>query len=144
MIARFIVSSVAGGIVFFVLGYLIYGMALAGFVADHTVTYEGLMKNPPDLIVLAIGNLVWAAMIAFVADYWASTSTPVGGAKVGGILMFFAVLAVDLQNQAFMNIFKGAAVVIIVDVVIVTVMGIIAGAVIGFVIGKMQGSGSAG
>jgi len=127
-----------------VVGYLIYGLALASFFANSTVEYQGLMKNPPDLILIAIFNLIWAAMIAFVADYWASVSTPAGGAKVGGILMFFAALAVDFQNLAMMNIFKSPFLMILIDVVIVTAMGIIAGAVIGFVIGKMRCSGAAG
>lgn len=139
MIVRFIVSSVAGGIVFFILGFLIYGMALFNFMQANTVQYEGLIKDPPNFIALAIANIVWGAMIAFVTDYWAGASTWAGGAKVGAILMFFAVLALDVQFVAFMNMYKGATVVIV-DVIGVTVMGAVAGAVIGFIIGKMKGS----
>jgi hypothetical protein len=137
MIARFIVSAVAGGIVFFVLGFLIYGMALDPWMRANTVQYAGLMINPPNMLALAGSNIVWAGMIALVADNWAGVKDFGAGMKIGGILMFFAAVAINLGYTAFMNIFL-SALVPVVDVAVVTFMGVITGGVIGFILGKMN------
>ncbi|MCO6510496.1 MAG: hypothetical protein J5I65_06850 [Aridibacter famidurans] len=137
MVVRFLVCSIAGGIVIFVLGYLIYGLALASWIQANTVQYPGLIINPPNLVALAISNIVWAGMIAFVADNWANAKDFGAGMKVGGILMFFSAMAVNLQNTAFMNIFQNMLVPVV-DVAGVTFMGVFAGGVIGFILGKMN------
>jgi len=140
MIVRFIVSSVVGGIVFFILGFLIYGLALDPWMKANTVQYTGMLKDPPDFIALGLANIVWAAMVAFVADNWANARDFASGAKVGGLLMFFAVVALDLQFVAFMNLYLNVLVPLV-DVVAVTVMGIITGGVIGIVLGMMNKGG---
>lgn len=141
MIVRFIVSSIAGGIVFFILGFLIYGLALDPWMKANTAQFAGLMKEVPDMIPLAVANIVWAGMIAFVAENWANTRNFADGMKVGGILMFFAAMAINLQFTAFMNMYL-SVLVPIVDTFVVTFMGVVTGGVIGFIIGKMKGSGA--
>ncbi|QQS42825.1 MAG: hypothetical protein IPM63_07795 [Acidobacteriota bacterium] len=136
MVVRFLVCAIAGGIVIFVLGFLIYGLALAGWIQANTVQYPGLILDPPNFVALAISNIVWAGMIAFVADNWANARNFGAGMKVGGILMFFSAMAVNLQNTAFMNIFENMLVPVV-DVAGVTFMGVFAGGVIGFILGKM-------
>ena len=139
MVVRFIVSSIAGGIVFFVLGFLIYGLMLEPWMRTQMAEFPGMMKEAHDLIVLAVFNLVLAAMIAFVAENWAKARNFVDGLKVGGVLMFFYGMAVNLSFTAFMNIFLSVYAPIV-DVFTMTLMGTIAGGVIGLVLGKMSGS----
>ncbi|HUF05622.1 MAG TPA: hypothetical protein VMM38_15790 [Aridibacter sp.] len=137
MIVRFIVSAVAGGIVIFILGYLIYGLALHSWILANTAQYPGLLINPPSMVPLAISNIVWAGLIAFVADNWAKARDFASGMKVGGIVMFFSAMAINLGYIAFMNIFL-SVLVPVVDVAAVTFMGVVSGGVIGFILGKMN------
>jgi site-specific recombinase len=139
MVVRFIVSAVAGGIVMFILGFLIYGLALDPWMKANIAEYAGLMKETPDFIALAGMNIVWAGLIAFVADNWAKARDFGSGMKVGGILMFFAAIAMNLGYTAFWNLFQ-SVLVPLVDSVVMTFMGVVVGGVIGVVLGKMHKS----
>ncbi len=137
MIIRVLAATVAGGIVFFFLGWLIFGLLLAEFMKAHTINYPGLLKEPmPDMIALAVANLAWAWLIAFIFDYWAGIKTFVTGLKGGALIMFPLILGINLQYLAFMNLYQGLA-PLIVDVIGATVMGAISGGVIGLVLGMV-------
>ncbi len=133
---RTAVAAVVGAIVLFAVGFLTWGVLLADFMKENTVQYAGLMKDPPDFVPLILHDLVLAWFVAFIFDQWAGIRTVAGGA-VGGALVFFAIaLATDLAFLAFMDIFKGLAIVAV-DVAAATFVGAITGGVIGPILGKM-------
>ena len=143
MLVRVLAATVAGGIANFALGFVIYGMLLDPYFKANMVVYQGLMKEPmPDMVPLVIANLVSAFLFAFIFDYWASIKTFVGGLKGGAIIMFLMAVIIDLQFLAFMNLWKGGFVPIVVDVIAATVMGAIVGGVIGAVLGLMNKDGA--
>ena len=118
-------------------------MDATGYMHSNMIVYAGLMKEPmPDFVYLVIANLVSAFMFAFVFDQWAGIKTFVGGLKGGAILMFFIAVTLDLQFLAFMNLWKGGFVPIVVDVIAATVLGAIVGGVIGQVLGMMNKGGA--
>lgn len=138
MLVRILAATVVGGIAFFFIGWLIYGVLLAQYMKDSTISYPGLMKEPmPDMVPLILANLVIAGLFAFVFEYWATIRTFVGGMKGGAIMMFLIALYIDLNYMAFMNIMKGFT-PLIVDVLAATVIGAIVGGLIGLVLGKMD------
>lgn len=135
---RILVATLAGAIVFFFGGWLIFGLLLANYMKANTVQYAGLMKEPmPDMIPLALANLALAWLFAFVFDYWAGIRTFVSGLKGGALITLPVVLWIDLQFLAFMNLYTGIAPLVI-DVIAATVLGAIAGGVIGLVLGKLS------
>lgn len=143
MLIRVLAATVAGGIAFFALGFLIYGMVLDPYFKANMIVYAGLMKEPmPDFVPLVAANLANAFLIAFIFDKWASIKTFVGGMKGGAIIMFLIAVTIDLQFLAFMNLWKGGFMPIVVDMVAATVMGAIVGGVIGAVLGLMNKSSS--
>lgn len=139
MYIRILAATVAGGVAMFVLGFLIYGLALDSYLKANMIHYAGLIKEPmPDMVPLVVANLAWAWLLAFVFDYWAGIRTFVSGLKAGAIIMFPLSLGIDLQFLAFMNLWSGGPVPLIVDVVATTVMGALTGGVIGLVLGLMN------
>ncbi len=139
MLVRILAATVAGGIAIFVLGFVIYGLVLDPYMKANMVQYAGLIKDPPGWVALVSANLANALLFAFVFDYWAGIRTFVGGLKGGAIIMFLIALTLDLQFLAFMNLWKGDAVLpIIADLVGATVLGALAGGVIGLVLGLMN------
>lgn len=134
---RVIAAALAGGVVFFVLGFLIYGLALADYMRTSMVQYPGLMKDPPNFIALGLSNLLWGLLLAIIFDYWANIRTFAGGAIAGAIIMFVSSSAIDMQFKAFMVLIIGYMPVIV-DVIAVTVMGAVAGGVVGLVLGAMN------
>ena len=134
MITRVLVATLAGAIVMFLLGYLIFGVLLNSFMQENVNQYTGMIKDPPNFMLLIGANLVLAWLLAFVGDYWAGIRNFASGLKLGALITFPVVLWSDLQFESFANIYMGF-VPIIVNVLAGTLLGAIAGGVIGLVLG---------
>ena len=130
---RLIVASIAGCILFFFLGWLIYGVLLMDFYAAHTTQYEGLMREMPNLAALIIAQLTWSFLMAFIFQRWAGVKNFSNGLLIGLLLSFLVILMGDLFFVASMKLYD--APVIIVDIVINTAMGGLIGGVIGWILG---------
>ena len=137
MITRVLVATLAGAIVMFLLGYLIFGVLLQSYMQANVNQYEGMMKNPPNFMTLIVANLAFAWLLAFVADYWAGIRNFASGLKLGALITFPMVIWSDLLSESFMNLYIGF-VPIIVNVLAATLMGAITGGVIGLVLGMFD------
>ena len=137
MITRVLIATLAGAIAAFVLGYLIFGVLLNSYMNANVNQYAGMIKTPPNFMMLIGANLVFAWLLAFVGDYWAGIRNFVSGLKLGALITFPVVLWSNLQLEAFMNLYIGA-VPIIVDVLAATVLGTLVGGVIGLVLGMVD------
>lgn len=138
MITRIVLATLAGGIVMFVMGFLIYGILLDAFVkANMTAEAAKLLQDPPNLALLFASNLVFAWVLAFIFERWASIKTFVTGMIGGAIITASIALAIDLQLAATMNMMSGFL-LILVDTLAVGVLGAVSGGVIGVVLGKMN------
>jgi hypothetical protein len=140
MLIRLLAATVAGGLVFYVVGFVLFGIVLDPFLRNYVAQYPGLMKEPmPDLLFLPLWNLAIAFLFALVFEKWAAVRTFVGGLKTGAILMFIIALIIDLNLLAFMNFWKGPIGVTI-DILAATALGALAAGVVGAVLGLMNKS----
>jgi hypothetical protein len=139
MLARVLAATVAGGVTFFVLGFVIYGLILDPMVMRPNTTPEAmkLMKDPPMWAALVLGNLVAAFILAYVFDKWASIRTFAGGLTGGAVLWFLIALYFQLMFAAFMNV-TTSYVPAVVDLIGTTILGAVAGGVVGMVLGMMN------
>lgn len=137
MITRLLVATLVGGVLMFILGFLVFGIALESYMLANTTQYPGLIKNPPNFILLGIANLAFAGLLSLVAEYWARVRTFSGGLKVGALVTFPLAVWTDSINESFMEIYIGV-VPIVVDVIVATALGAITGGVIGIILGKMD------
>src|SRR5258708_901763 len=102
MFVRILVAGIAGAIAMFLLGWLIYGILLHGyFDSTMTATAKSMMLDPPNFVPLAIAQIVFGVLFAFIFASWASVNTFAGGLKAGAILMFGLSLGWDMQMMAF-------------------------------------------
>lgn len=143
MLTRVLAATVAGGITFFILGFIIYGLILDTMVMKpNMITYAGLMNETPVWVPLVLANMVNAFLLAYIFDKWATIRTFIGGLKGGATVMFLIALAMQLFFAAFMNLSKNYMPAVA-DILGSTVMGAIGGGVIGHVLGMMnKGSAS--
>ncbi len=143
MLVRVLAATIAGGIVFYVLGFVLFGIVLDPVMKPYFNQFPGLMKEPmPDLIFLPLWNLTMAFLFAIVFEKWAGIRTFMGGIKGGVLLSLIIVLMTDLHYVAFTNFFKGP-VAFIIDLVAGTVLGALVAGVVGGVLGMMnKGSAS--
>lgn len=139
MLTRVLAASVAGGVVFFILGFLLYGLVLDPMVMKPNMNPDALklMNEPPMWAPLVLGNFVSAFLLAYIFDKWAGIKTFRGGLEGGAIVWFLISLSFQLMFLAFMKISNNYTPAIA-DVVGSIVMGAIGGGVIGQVLGMMN------
>jgi len=131
---QFITGTLAGGVAFFILGYLIYGLLLEGFFTANAGTVTGAQR-PMDEIVwwaLIVANLSLAALISYIFLKWAHISTFKRGLRAGAAIGLLLNVSIDLMMYSTSNLmnFKAALVDIIVWTIAVAIVGGIIGAVL--------------
>ena len=141
MLTRILAATVAGAVVMFLYGGLVWGWLLRSyFDGTMSATAKSVMNTEPSFVPLIVAQFIFAALFAFIFDRWASIRTFAAGLKGGAILMCALSLGWDIEMTAFFkDMHVGSPYVpIAVDVIVATVMGAIAGGVIGLVLGKMN------
>jgi hypothetical protein len=138
MLTRILAATVAGGIAFFLFGFVIYGLILENMVMKPNMNaFPGLMNETPVWAPLILANLVSALLLAYIFERWATISTFIGGMQGGAIVWFLTSLSFQLMFVAFMNLHKNY-IPVAADVIGSTVLGGICGGVIGQVLGMMK------
>lgn len=90
-------ATVAGAATLFLLGYLIWGMLLGSYLNENLVSYAGLQKAPPGLVLLALSNLVLSFLLAFIFDRWAMIRTFADGLVAAAIVGFLVHVSIELS-----------------------------------------------
>jgi hypothetical protein len=139
MLIRVLAATVVGGIAFFILGGVLYGLVLDPMVMKPNMNPDAvkLMNDPPVWVPLVLANFVSAFLLAYIFDKWAGIRTFRGGLEGGAIVWFLISLSFQLMFLAFMKM-SNNYIPAIADVVGSIVMGAIGGGVIGQVLGMMN------
>lgn len=130
---KFALGTVAGGVTYFLLGWLIYGVVLVKFMDANMGSATGVMKETPDFLWLIIGNLAWGALLTWIFLRWAGIKTFGAGAQAGLVLGLIMALAYDSMMYGTTNVMNMTG--MLADVVVTTVMSAVAGGVVGWVLG---------
>ena len=133
-IKKLLIGGIVGGILFFGLGYLIYGNLLMNFMKEHPGTATGVDRAMEDFdfLYLAIGNLAMGFLLAYVFVKSNVTSLA-GGLVTGGIIGALVSVAYDCMIYGTTNVISKTAMAA--DVAATTVMCAIIGAVVGMIMG---------
>jgi len=135
MNSRFAVATLAGTVVLFVVGYLLWGLAFADFMAGNAGSATGVIKDPPGFLWLLVGQIVGAALLTLVLG-WRGVTDVATGLKTGAVFGLLMGLAVDATMYATANISNLTAT--LVDPVLVAIQMGLAGAVIGMMLGRSE------
>ncbi len=136
MKTKFLLAGLAGGIFYFLLGWLIYGILLMNFYESNSLHYDGLNKEMPIMWMLALSNLLMGFFLAFIFDSWARISTLKGGFIGGLIIGLFLGLIYDLSFLSMMNLMNTT--LVIVDILISGIVIGLVGALVGWVLGYQK------
>lgn len=129
-------GGIAGGVAYFLLGWLVYGMALASYMASHS---NPCVMRPMEEMIwwsMIVSNLISGILLALIIG-WSGNSSVAGGAKTGAIIGVLMGLALDLSFYSMSTMFTDLGAVFV-DIIAYTVMSIGAGAVIGWVMGMSK------
>lgn len=133
MNTKVLIATVAGSVAAFLLGWLIYGIALMGYYSENVYTYEGLMIDPPKLGFIYASNVIYSLLLALLFSRMNGVTNIMQGAITGAWICILVALSMDLYFMSSMNWFKNNMVVVV-DVLSNGVMGCIIGGVIAFVL----------
>jgi hypothetical protein len=132
--SKFALATLAGGIVYFILGFVVYAVALDGFYADHAGSATNVAKTEMQFWPLILGNFAHAALLAYVFLKWAGIKTFGAGFSAGATIGFFTSLGFNMIQYDTSNIMDLTGSVV--DVFVYAIMTGIVGGVVGWVLGR--------
>jgi hypothetical protein len=130
---KILLGGVAGGVTFFLLGWLVYGILLSSYM---TANLNQCAARPMTEMVwwaMILSNLALGFLLALVFT-WSKIDNLKSGARVSAILGVLISASVDLGNYSMTNVYSSLS-VIVVDVLVYTILLTITGIVVAKVIG---------
>lgn len=133
---KIIVAGIVGGIAALIIGFLVFGLALAGVLESNMGSATGVMKSEDDFlwVPMVIGHLAIGFLLAYIFGKWANISTFGTGAQAGGVIGFLMSTAYGMINYGSTNIYNLTGV--IVDIVATTIVSAIIGGIVAYVLGR--------
>ena len=135
MNTKVLLAGLAGGIVYFLLGWLVWGILLANVMTPP----ECIARGDESMIMwaMALSCIIWGLLVAIICSRWAGVSTFAGGANVGAILGAFTSLSWGFSMYSMTTSYT------LQDVGIDTVANLVVTAIVGGVVGLVLGRGKA-
>jgi hypothetical protein len=134
--SKILLGGIAGGIAFFLLGWLIYGVLLM----DYTTTnYNQCAARPMAEMIwwaMILSNLALGFLIAIVF-IWSNTNGVMAGAKVAGVLGLLMSVSYDFSIYSMSSMFPKLTAVFV-DIFAYTFMTVITGIVVVLVMGMVK------
>ena len=139
-IKKIAIGTVVGGIVLYVLGFLIWEMLFADFFEANSGTATGVDREVPVMWAMILGTLIYAEAITFGIDSRNAVSI-VDGAIIGAVIGIWIWGTADLIIYSLTHL--NTLTNVVADIVLEGVRGAIAGAVVALVLSKVGAPGSA-
>ena len=132
---RFVIGTLVGGIALFVVGYLMFSLAFAGFYRANAGAATGVDRDGELIWATVLGSLSYAALIIFAMANRTGLATVGTGAKIGAIVGFLLWFTADFVFYGITNVANLTRT--IVDPLLEIVHGGIGGAVIAAVLTRV-------
>lgn len=132
MNSKFYYAALVGALVSFLLGWIVYGMLMMEFYKANTTVYEGLMKDPPVLWAIFIGNLCTATLLSWIYSKM-GIKTFMKGATTGLWVGFLLTAWFYAFSHAFMNLYSTK--LTIADLVVSSLFTAVIGGLIASILG---------
>lgn len=126
-------GGIAGGVAFFLLGWLIYGVLLMDYT---TANFNQCAARPMDDMIwwaMMLSNLAFGFMLSIIFS-WSNTTGMMAGAKVAGIIGLFVSVSMDFSVYSMSTMFASFSTVFV-DILAYTIMSVISGAIIALAMG---------
>lgn len=126
---NFLVSGIVAGIVYFLLGWLFYGILFKDFFSEQPD------ETTQTMLMIFLGCLTYGLFLAYIFTKWAQISTATTGLKAGAVIGLFIALFYNFFNMAMVS---GATYeMFAMDTAITIVSTAIIGAIAGVINGKV-------
>lgn len=131
---KILIAGIIGGVVAFLLGYLIWGMLLSDFMKGNMGgEITGFEKTEFVWWMMLLGNIAWGLLYAIIFGRWANIRTIQTGAIAGAVIALLIGVSYDFGLYSYSNMMNMTAV--FVDILAGGVLGAVVGAVVAWVLG---------
>lgn len=131
---NFLTAGIAGGITYFLLGWLTYGVLFVDLMKANAGTATGVDRGEDMFLwAIALGNLASGFLLSYIFTRIGHVNTAAAGAKIGLWLGLFIAAGVDFTIYGTSNLFTLNG--LLIDVLIYAALSAIAGAVVAWVVG---------
>ncbi|MFV8326396.1 hypothetical protein [Flavobacterium sp. ZS1P14] len=128
-VKSFLISGIVGGIIYFLLGWLLYGILFKdAFPSNGNENY----------VMIFLGCLTFGLFTAYIFTKWAGISNWLTGFGAGAIIGLFTAFYVDFFANAMKLTQDINIQIMALDIAISVVMSALTGAVIALVNGKLK------
>jgi hypothetical protein len=130
---KILLAGLAGGVIFFLLGWLIYGILLMDF---GTVNYNQCAQRPMEEMIwwsLILAYLAYGFLLALIFS-WSKSKGILAGLKIGAIVGLLISVSMDLSMYSMSTTFLTFTAVIV-DIAVYTFISAISGLVTGLIFG---------
>lgn len=134
MNTKTLIAGLVGGVAAFLLGWVVYGMALDAFMKENTNQCAALEMKDMNMMLMVIGNLTSGLVMALILS-WANVTNFMGGIMKAAIVGLLYALTFDLMMHSMSTYFSNST-ALVVDVLASTVMTAIVGGLIGWMLGR--------
>jgi len=131
-IKKLFMGGITGGVLFFLLGWVIYGILLMNFMTAHPGAAGNIGRPEPDFLYLIIGNLAMGFLMAYIFIK-ANVNSLVSGFITAAIIGLLMAVGYDCMAYATSTAISKTGMAV--DVAAATAMSAITGAVVGAVLG---------
>lgn len=130
---NYFLAGILGGIVYFLLGWLVYGMLLMNYMEENAGLALGVNRVEMLLWSIGLGSLLYGFFLSYIFSCVGQVKTAAAGAKSGAWVGFLVAGAIDFTMYGTTNISTLNAVAV--DILAATVIVSITGAVVAWVLG---------
>lgn len=128
-------GTIFGGITFFFLGWVVYGMLLANFMEANSNTSVNRPMEEMIWWAMILSNLVLALFLSLILN-WSGAKGVADGIKTGALFGLLMSLTMDLMMYSMTTMYNFS--MLIVDVIVMIVLMAIVGLVIVLTWGKAK------
>ncbi len=129
-----LLGTLLGGVSFFFLGWLLFGILLEPITKANCNTIINLPMEEMRFGPLILSNLLWGLLVSLALS-WNKQTGLMGGLKTGAIVGFVVSAGIDLSFYSMTTFFNSLSAVAI-DVLANTLLYALVGAVLGLVLFK--------
>ena len=128
------IGSVVGGIVLFVLGYVIFDVLVADFYAANAGAAAVGLRDSQIYWAIALASLGYGALVTYMVAMGSGAATPLSGLKAGALAGGLLWFTTDFTVYGYLDLWN--LTVTVVDIVLEAVRAAVAGAVVAVVLAK--------
>lgn len=121
--------GLAGGIVVFLTGFLVYGILMMEYFSSNTPNIPNLTKDPMEIWATGLGNIVWGILLSYIIAI-SGIKSGAKGALSGALIFFLFSLGTNIVFYSQYNIFTFQTG--IVDALCMAILGATSGALTGW------------